>query len=486
MRGPFFLLMPWKIEERDGRHCVIRQPDGKVEKCHNTHGDAVKHMRALYANVHKSMNGFFVKQVEGVWHWAGVVTNNWLDKHSQIIMSKAHERFVEMIDSGEYGQIVSESPLVELPGSIGQLFKDIADRGTPDLWYWHLPAPIGYTTDVAFDKRGYLIAMGKQHEGEQYSSIFEAISKSDTLHGMSHGMPEIMVQFEMGKPDQIAGYISTEFTVLPDDEAANIGTTFSTQKKERAMQIPERKLKRMAKDLGEEAVAQIDLLLNELDGFAEEANIPRKEITMPDKSDAVVEEEVEEVEAEEVETEEIDAEDETVEDEVAASESEEEADAVREDAGTGMNVDPTEFQVPVDMKAFADEMIKGLEGAFANLAASQAERFDQLQKQLDNQADEIAQLKKAEGDRIAEKAAETPVASMSGWMATRLGSVIGTEGARLNGSEERGLYNKTKENEQEAPDSTLPFPETIKGFVSRQQAGQRMIVTPGSDDQTGR
>lgn len=442
-------------------------------------------MRALYANVHdKSMNGFFVKQVDGIWNWMGVVTNNWLDRHSEIITTKAHERLVELIDSGEYGKIILSSMLVDIPGKVGEMFKEIGQRGTPDLWYWHLPAPIGYATDVAFDKRGYLIAMGKQKEGEQYSRIFQAIANSQTLHGMSHGVPDIMIQREMGQPQHIDGYLPTELTVLPDDEAANIGTTFSTYKKERAMQIPQRKLERMAKDLGEEAVAQLDMLLSELDGFAEEANIPRKEITMTEQTDTVVEEEVEEVDAQEEETEETEAEIETVEDEEVASESEEEATATREDSGTGMDVDPSEFEVPVDMKSFADEMLKGLEKSFAALAATQAERFDQLQKQLDDQAAEIAQLKEAEGTRMAEKAAETPVASMSGWMAARLGSVIGTDGARLNGSEERGLYNRTKEHEQEQPDSSLPLPATIKGFVSRQQSGQRMIVTPGPD-QTG-
>jgi hypothetical protein len=428
------------------------------------------------------MNGFFVKQIDGVWHWAGIVTNNWLDKHSQIIMSKAHRRFVEMIDSGEYGEIIATSPLVDIPGKAGQLFKEIAQRGTPDLWYWHLPAPIGYATDVAFDERGYLVAMGKQHEGEVYSSVFEAISKSDTLHGMSHGMPDIMVQFEMGQPDTISGYISTEFTVLPDDEAANIGTTFGAFKKEVVMQIPQRKLERMTKDLGEETVAQIERLLDDLDGFAEEARIPRKETTMSDQTEATVNEvEVEEVETEEVETEETETDETEAEDQEVASASEEVESEVAE---TGVDMDPSDFEVPANFEQFAKEMTAGLEQAFADFAAAQEARFLQLQKQLDEQTAEIAQLKEADSARIAEKAADTPVASMSGWMAARLGSVIGTEGARLNGAEERGLYNKSKQGEEDTPAGVgVAAPPTIAGFINRQRSGKTLIVAGA--DQTG-
>lgn len=471
--------MPWHIERRDGEHCVIRDTDGKVEKCHSILDDAQKHMSALYANVHKkSERGFLVKQIDGVWHWVGISTNNWLDRHGQIIMSKAHKRFVEMFDSGEYGRIILESPLVSLPGKIGSLFKDIAERGTPDLWYWHLPAPIGYVTDIAFDERGYLIAMGVQKEGEPYSSIFKAISDSDVLHGMSHAMPDIMIQFEMGKPDMIAGYISTEFTVLPDDAAANIGTAFSTFKKEAVMRIPEEKLSRMTKAIGEEAVAQIDGLLSELDEFANEANIPRKETNMSDQTEVVDALEVEEVETEEVETEEAETAA-TTEDETVANASEE---VEPDGTGTSQATDPAEFQVPETMRAFAEEMTAGLQKAFADFAAVQDARFGQLQKQLDAQTAEIAKLKEADESRVAEKAADTPVASMSGWMARRIGSVIGQEGARLNGSTERSLFNKTKEFESDAiPAAAAGAPATIQGFLSRQQGGRRFVVASADE-----
>ena len=43
--------MPWHVERRDGGHRVVRDADGHVAGCHATHDDAVRQLRALYANV---------------------------------------------------------------------------------------------------------------------------------------------------------------------------------------------------------------------------------------------------------------------------------------------------------------------------------------------------------------------------------------------------------------------------------------------------
>jgi len=42
--------MPWRIEEREGKFCVIKETDGSTEKCHPTRAEAERHQRALYAN----------------------------------------------------------------------------------------------------------------------------------------------------------------------------------------------------------------------------------------------------------------------------------------------------------------------------------------------------------------------------------------------------------------------------------------------------
>jgi HK97 family phage prohead protease len=42
--------MPWRIEKREGKFCVIKETDGSTEKCHPTRKEAEAHMKALYAS----------------------------------------------------------------------------------------------------------------------------------------------------------------------------------------------------------------------------------------------------------------------------------------------------------------------------------------------------------------------------------------------------------------------------------------------------
>lgn len=41
--------MPWRIERREGRYCVIKEDDGSSAGCHDSRTDAIKQQRALYA-----------------------------------------------------------------------------------------------------------------------------------------------------------------------------------------------------------------------------------------------------------------------------------------------------------------------------------------------------------------------------------------------------------------------------------------------------
>lgn len=424
------------------------------------------------------MNGFTVKQDKnGIWHWMGIASNNWLDKHFEWISAKAHQSFVDKIDSGEFSILIKESWLVDVPGKFGQMFKEIAERGTPDLWYWHLPVPIGYADLVAYDQRGYIVASGQQKEGDFYSGVFKSLSETDVLHGMSHGMPTTFVERDIENKRIIGEYLSTEFTALPNDEAANWGTAFSVAMKEAVMQVPKEKAERMTDIFGEDAVARFDTLLGELEIFADDSEIPRKEITdMKDKTTAeaqVEEAEVEETEAKETEVEETEAveaevektEEEEVVDASDVTESEEESSEV---AGTGMEMDPS-FKVPTDFKAFAEEIKEGLKEVMTDFQSAQNARFQELQKQVDSQRDELAKLREGEDERIAAKAAETPIASMAGWLATEVGSVIGKEAALIDGNKDRKLYNKTKATETTEAAEVPGVPPSIARMITRQR-----------------
>lgn len=45
------IAVPYQISNRGGQYCVTKKPEGTVVPggCHASRGDAVRHMRALYA-----------------------------------------------------------------------------------------------------------------------------------------------------------------------------------------------------------------------------------------------------------------------------------------------------------------------------------------------------------------------------------------------------------------------------------------------------
>lgn len=46
--------MPWEVQSRDGKYCVVKQSDGSTVHCHDTREQAIAQMRALYASEGKS------------------------------------------------------------------------------------------------------------------------------------------------------------------------------------------------------------------------------------------------------------------------------------------------------------------------------------------------------------------------------------------------------------------------------------------------
>lgn len=469
--------MPVHIERRNGKDCVV-EPDGTVvpSGCYSDHGEALARMRAINANT-KELLGFTVqKDDSGLWQWMGIVSNNWIDTHREIITSKAHRRFVELVDSGKYGKMILDSFLADI-----SLFKAIGERGTPDLWLWHIPVPIGYTDMVAYvepkdkDGSGFLIATGKQKEGELYNTIFEGLSQSKPgENGMSHAMPDIFLQRSTKHPQHIDGYISTEFTVLPANEAANIGTGIGVTK-EGAMNIPKHKLAFMRQKFGDKAVEQFGALLDELEIFATDSEIPLKENNMSeDTASAQVEDEVSETE--EVETEEVEETEEETESEDVAESSDETGDE-EEQVKTGMALDPAGFQVPTDPKNFAQEIATAMKEVMSTFQEQQNARFDVIQGQLDEQRVEITKIKEGRVKELTSKEADTPLSSMAAWLAADIGSVIGKKETRIHGNTEREFYNQTKQDEVEEAPAVPGVAPMISKMIQAQRGKARQYVT---------
>ena len=59
--------MPWKVEERNGRFCVIKLADGSTVHCHATMDEARAQVRALYANEGKAVTFIDMDEFKAVW-----------------------------------------------------------------------------------------------------------------------------------------------------------------------------------------------------------------------------------------------------------------------------------------------------------------------------------------------------------------------------------------------------------------------------------
>lgn len=477
--------MPWKISKRDDKYCVIKTTDDSVEKCHDTEEKAKAHMRALYANEPKEKemkddllsalnkitsfilshsktseeppdsikeykpSTYIFKAEDGLYYGVGIVSNNRLDRHEQIITSDGHRKAVTAMDEG--------------------IYKTVIGYDMPQIWLWHLPAAIGDALKVAYDERGFLITAWRQRDDDFSTKAHQVLEKIQGTLGMSHSFPALFTEFDAENPDHIIGYFPREFTLLPLQKAANwlTGTAAIMFKEDGNMRIPDHKREWFAENFGEEFVAEFDKRLDLLEQAADAARLPKKELDMPEKNEGqeAVEEEITEAATVE-EGEEVEEVAEETETEVeGAAETEEEEEEATEEVLTGMT--PTEFTLP---KEALDEIVAGVKEPF-DLLLKQVQEMNQTVSSLIERVDS---LEKDEGGKLARKAADTPAASLGTLIAR---SVIGNPGAQLDYEKERELYRSPDETKE--VDDVEPLGIGYLDEQRRQQRGKKRVI-PGS------
>jgi hypothetical protein len=314
--------------------------------------------------------------------------------------------------------------------------------------------PIGYAETVAYDERGFLIAAGKGYEGEFYDDVFSGLDNYERENpggiGMSHGMPWDFLEIEQkddnapDAPQLITGYMSEEFTFLPIDHAANLGTGMGgIMVKSMPLEIEEYKRDWFVDTFGDDVVMQFDARLSEIGKAADEADVPKKEITMTDstdkkkESDSVAEDTLAEEEVEDTAVEE-EATPEDVEDK--QEDEDEEEDEEKQEDEEEEEEEEKQYVTTSDLEEVVQEVIKGVTEPFAEVTASLAkmrEQIDDIQKELDT-------LKMTEDERVTEKAKETPAASLSAIIAR---TIVGQEQAQVD-------YNKERKFHQAGPEET--------------------------------
>lgn len=149
----------------------------------------------------KSLDGqgiIVFKEASGKYRWLGIVSNNYTDRHAELLSKEAHLDFVNAVQSKQYPY--------------------------PELWFQHQnQLKLGEVDYVNFDEQsGMLVASGVFHE--EWNTLAENLAKSKLAWGMSHGMPTNEIVKEKGVYKR---YRSREFSLLRLDRAANVLTSFA-------------------------------------------------------------------------------------------------------------------------------------------------------------------------------------------------------------------------------------------------------------------
>lgn len=158
------------------------------------------------------------------------VSNNFKDRHKEIITEDAHKEFVAYVDTHP--------------------------EKMPEFWIWHMKGTrwgqadwLSY--DASGDSGGFLVASGLVDEG------FEPVAQALALlsPGVSHGFVGVSVTDKA----LIDVYRSFEFSPLPVDKAANMWTAMMLAK-EAELPLPADKKKFLIEDLGvpETVVARLE------------------------------------------------------------------------------------------------------------------------------------------------------------------------------------------------------------------------------------
>jgi len=153
----------------------------------------------------------------GQWSWLAVYSNNIRDQDNppEIIASKSHQRFVEMVDKGV-------APL-------------------PELWLWHVPEwKFGKATAVAWDDKGFAVACGVIDDTPMAKELAAWLdTREDIL--VSHGMPSKSIRRDENDNSIIVEHETREISPLFDFAAANKFTGFTILKEVNDMAIPNQK-----------------------------------------------------------------------------------------------------------------------------------------------------------------------------------------------------------------------------------------------------
>ena len=190
---------------------------------------------------------FVFKDDDGKWRFLGVYSNNIIDKHAEILSAAAHKEFVAAVKSG--------------------------DAPYPFLYFWHT-LKMGQADFIDYDDDTGMAIVGGYFHDNSYD-LAEAIAKSGSPLGMSHGMPKSTIVQE---GNVIKQYRSYEVSLLPRERAANLLTSFEYygeqsmakihDKLKEALGLPDEVIQRFVAQIEKQSAAADAVGLKRKDGDA--------------------------------------------------------------------------------------------------------------------------------------------------------------------------------------------------------------------------
>lgn len=199
------------------------QSDGWLTDITNTVKET---MENIFSQKPKETSGFMLWKEADRLRWLTRYSTKFRDDDNppEIISSKSHQSFVDMVDN-------KEAPM-------------------PELWLWHVPEwKLGEADWLAYDDSGFALASGTITRGAEM--VAEQIGKQK-LVGVSHGMPISSIERDPDDPTVIVSHTSAEISPLPHNSAANKLAAWvllgDTTKEGTNMPIPEGKKQALVDD----------------------------------------------------------------------------------------------------------------------------------------------------------------------------------------------------------------------------------------------
>lgn len=191
--------MPYRIEERDGKFCVVKKDDGATIHCHDTQEQAEAQMRALYAHEKALLYVPFVK----------------MDEEQRLV----------------YGLATDETPDID-----GEVVDYAATKAAVADWsQWrnvremHGPSAVGVAEEIMLDDTAKSLSIGvKVVDDDAWSKVKAGVYKGFSIGGRK--LKSVMEKVGGRQVNRIVEYLLTEISLV--DRPANPAAVFSLVKRE--------------------------------------------------------------------------------------------------------------------------------------------------------------------------------------------------------------------------------------------------------------